>query len=619
MRALFRLVLIAVSLAPAFARAQVEVNPDIEQFRSSLEAKLLHAVETFVGPRSKVLASVRVTATPLSKILEEQAETDAKKATDETWLDLGYVTTPNEGVSPETKTTVVSPGGFRVDSVDADVRVSEKLDDATLAQVQTLAQNTLSAFSAKVKVAKTNFLEAIPEPPKAETAKEELSGFEKFLAKYGALVPLLGAILIGLGLIVASGTAVRSMGQAAADLASGLRSLKAAPAPAPNATAANAADTKESDASGPKAPPVPPRLRDHFRNLTLVKKRLSENPLPFLRALAEEGDDRRGLKWLLTNLNDEERAVIRKIIGLDRLSALAQDPPAADDVPWDPTAWLQTKVEDLVLREIAGGSLLEKAIDADQTLRLSSASAERLYKAAEDSQDPLAWRVAIEFLPRERVATLLRDSKQDFWKRLVEGSEIDADAARRGAAMLIERLGDDTNAGAAAAGSSKAEVVEERRRFYSNILLDPAVDSVLAKGLGDDDTFLEELSGIAPDFVTLLRTKVWTPRSLERVPDEALREAFLALTPAQKTAVLLALPEGPSERLQSYFPEGTGRTIVLDQLRKARERGDAAEAESATRLAREFLDYLRKQVGEGRFNLIAEANDNPEEAPSEAA
>lgn len=589
------LMLLAMAVGALPVRAQVEINTEAEQFRQNVESKIIRMLETYLGARSKVLASVNFTY-PDPTAPETPTDASATAST-ETWLDLGYVNTPGDPTA-----TLVLPGKLRIESTQVDVRVSETLDDATIQQVQQLITRALQGLNPQVRIEKVAFPEALPEPPKTDPKAEEkkteapMDPLEQALHKYGALVPLVAALVVGLGLLLASTSASRMVASAASEIAAGIRSMRPTVSSNPDKplTISSSEPIGGDSAKSGKTPPVPPRLREHFRNVAFAKKMIAENPLPFSRALSDSEEDLRGLRWLLTNIADEERRTLQKFISPERLLALS-DLPSDGENPWDSSAWLQNMVENLVVREIAGGSLVEKSLRSEQSLRISTADPQALFKIVTELNEPAVWRVALEFLPKERVIGALKRSDTQLWQTLFAGSSLDEATLRKGAEQIIERLGD--------ASTTNARSSEEKKRFYSNILLDPALDSILAKPLGEDDGFLDEIAGMAPEFVELLRSKVWTPRSLERVTDESLRDAFNGLSPAQKTALMLAMPPEASERLQSYMPEGTGRTIVLDQLRRARERNDAGEVEAATRLAREFLDFLRRQAEEGKITL----------------
>ena len=582
------------------ARAQVSINPEAEQFRQNVETKLLRTLETYLGERSKVLVSAHFIL-PDPNAPEKNLDADGKAvASTETWLDLGYVTTPGE------PSVTDNSGKLQIASTQVDIRVSEKLDDAELQQIQLLATNSLQGLNPQIRIEKVSFPLPFPkDEPKVETKDAvkpaaPLDPIEKLLQKYGALVPLVAALVVGLGLLLASTSASRMMANAASEIAAGIRGMRPTVTTNPdkpiNISSSGLGGEDLSKASK-AVPPMPPRLREHFRNVAFIKKMLSENPLPLARALTDSSDDLRGIRWLLTNLSEDERRTLQKFLSSERLLALSELPNDGE-TPWDSSAWLQVTVENLVVREIAGGSAVEKALKADQSFRISSADPDLLFKLVREFNEASTWRVALEFLPKDRVLSALKESDTNLWQTLFAGSALEPAVLQEGAEKILSRLGTESSGPA----SNNAD---ERKRFYSNILLDPAVDSVMAKALGDDDLFLDEISQMAPEFVQLLRKKVWTPRSLDRVSDVSLKDAFSGLSSAQKTALLLAFPGELSDRLQTYLPEGTGRTIVLDQLRRAREKSDGVEIESATRLAREFLDFMRKQADEGKVTLKA--------------
>lgn len=589
-----------VGLAALRAEAQVEVNTGAEQVRQNVELKLLRTLETYLGDRSKVLVSVNFKYPPPTEGAKAP-ESEAVPGAD-TWQDLAYVTTPGEGVD-------LTESKLKIASTDAEIRVGDSVDDETVAQIRSLADNVLSGLNPNVRVERVAFPKADPakDPsrlPASEAEKEKTPADKvgEALQKFGALVPVIAALILGFGLWLASRSASQTIAQSAGEIAAGIRNMRPTVTTNPDKPIGiRGLDGGDAEAKGAKLPPPPPRAREQMRNVALVRRMLHENPLPFVRMITTSPEDMKGLKWLLTNLEEGERALLKKFIGAERVASLAQTDDAAVDPSWEAGNWLQRLVESLIVREMSGGSGVDKALAPEQALRLSTAESDGVVGALRKLNQPAAWRVALEFLPKAKVIEALKESDPGLWKMLISGSELTEEALRDGATKLVAELGE-----AAPQGAGRG--TEEKRRFYSNLLLDPAVDSVLSKSLGEDDAFLDELAAMAPDFVEMLRRRVWTPRSLERVEDAGLRDAFLPLPPAQKTALLFVLPEAVTAKLQSYLPEGTGRTIVLDQLKKAREKNDVAEVESATQLAREFLDYLRRQAEEGRLTLKAETN-----------
>jgi hypothetical protein len=616
------------------ARAEIVLNTEAEQLRQATEAKLQHTLETYLGERSKVLVGVQFNLTPEVAVAPTKPAEDPKLEAvgDELWVDLGYVTTPGDVPVREPAAEKNAPPLARklsIDSVDADVRVSDGLDDATIQEVQNLTVASLQTLNPNVRILKVAFptppKKEEPPPPEVKPPPEEkkkdeparepaaaappepLDGFDRLVKKFGPLIPLVAAGVVGLGILFAALFASRMLSESAGEIANGIRSMRSTLATSPDKPVSIApilGPNGESLAGGgprkgpPKTPPVSPRVREHSRNVAVIKQMLVENPLPFVRSLTDSAADRRGLRWLLASLSAEERTLLKSFLGADRIATLKESTEDEAGAGFDATAWLQDTIEGLVVREVSGVSLIERSLNTPQVLRLSTASPDELYRVAEQVNDPAVWRVVLEFLPKEKILGAMKASDTGLLQKVVAGGDPDATTLQQAAVRIIRELGE-----AKAQDSSRSTAADDRKRFYANILLEPAIDSVLAKPLGEDDTFLDELSQMAPDFVELLRKKVWTPRSLGRVTNVALKEAFAPLSPAQKTALLLALPAEHSQRLEAFMPDGTGRTIVLDQLRKARERSDLAEFEAAGRLAREFLDFLRRQVEAGKIVL----------------
>jgi hypothetical protein len=355
--------------------------------------------------------------------------------------------------------------------------------------------------------------------------------------------------------------------------------------------------------------------QDIVRSVQLLRATLKSEPALLTRSFSGSERDSRGLRRLLTFLEDAELAELGKSLGqfrLDKLVELGPGELSADEF----STWLKGISEQIAVRRIQGGSEVEKALGPERLLKLSSASPDELVRIARQSGHAADWRIALELLPQSETEAAIRgatDAERDVMISAAGATPQDvAQAADRWIQALASGEGSNVVSiagGAAAGGGAQGKA---RKRFLEARLSGPLLAELLAKPLGEEDAFLERMQGSMPDLVELIRSRIWTPKDLDEVPDDYLGKMVKGLDNEQRVLLVLALPETQSERIRNLTPEGNAKTILQDRIRKALAKPDPAQNLRALEFSRAFLAQLRDEAVAGRFKRTS-----GEQAPME--
>ena len=583
---LLKNILAAIGIAFVLSSSQnaqaLEVNPEIEHLAKSLESQLQEKINILFGEDSKIVASVQ--------IREKARKPAAQAAPGRGENDLGYLATPWQA------TDLLGPDTFKhleIESVDVDLHVNADTDSDVIESVKGLATKTLSGYNAKVTVSKLapTAKRNPPPPPKVDP-----SDWLSLAAMLG------GALILGLGIFLVA----QSLRFFARTLGDGLQAIRSS-----NQTSVSYDEQKleqkkpdEISAAPALSPPsVSQTLRDYARNLKIVGQILHETPMIFVQSLKSEDADRRGIKGLLPSIPPEDQLQLKNHLGRDRMSRITEIDQGKADPSFDRTAWLQEFTERLVLKKVQGGSTLQKALSGETTITLFLAKPSVLIQSAQSLGTKAAWRILTEFLPENEFESLVSKADPDGFRMLLSAVDVSSEELKAAAEKMVPLIVD---------AQRSIHVLESRRDYYRSTLLNPVVSSVLSKALGEDDGFLDSLKLEAPDLVDLVREKVWTARDLARVPQAFLEKTFKTLPQEQKAAIIIALPAESTGQLEALLPEGNVRTIVLDLVKKARARGNEKEIKAATAICRQFLDYLRRQALDRKFELLPDSTaDSP--------
>jgi hypothetical protein len=303
-----------------------------------------------------------------------------------------------------------------------------------------------------------------------------------------------------------------------------------------------------------------------------------------------------GLKFLVSRFSDSARLQLKKLMGEARLGQVAS---FVTPTHFDAASWMQSLIEKIELKKLAGAGPLEKALSSDDFLRLSGVAPHKLLKAALDLDTPQSWRVALDLVPAELMQSHLKAADSQKWLAVIKGAKSDAsEDLSLGAKRLlgaIEALG--------AHDGEQTRLDAEREHYFKQRLLPSLVDAVSRQNFGQDEEFLDLVVREAPEFESLVRSEVWTCSRLHGIEEASLRSSFLALDHDRKASLIVAFPEDHAKRLESFIPEGNIKKIVLDRVSRLKASDDVVVREQARALARQFLNWLREEALQGRILL----------------
>jgi len=319
----------------------------------------------------------------------------------------------------------------------------------------------------------------------------------------------------------------------------------------------------------------------------------------FVRSMSDDPSDLLGLKFMVAKFSPEARSKLKELLGMERILKASSYQAGEDVVGFDATGWIQQLIEKIELKKLAGGTVVEEALSSDESLLLSGVGAEGLFEAVLKVNTPAAWRVATDFLPPEELRRLGKGIDRAMWSNLVKGSLVhDRSEVHAAARQLIDLV---------RTGSSENVILfkahRERDEHFTKRLLPSLVDAILSQELGEDDAFVEHILRDSPEFAKILRASLWTPSRLADVNDDSLKTVFLGLDNGQRSTLLYILPDPHAKRLESYLPDSLMKRIVLDGADKLKTTADTETRDRARAMAREFLDYLRVQVANGKVQL----------------
>lgn len=608
MRQLLRYFFVFLACLAASARAATAgFDPEAEKIAQSIEQSILRNVQGFLGADIPIMIHVEM----LPVDAPVSAEDDDGKNKGDT-LDLGYVEAmpPVKKDRSQAEEDVPKYGGVRVY-----VGLPSKLSDDQIEAVKNLVRTSAKSLSPKIRIVPLDKVETPKPKPSTDAERNPASetgpsAFERLLQKYGALLPLLGALVVGAGLVFGAWMLLAAFKQ----IARGIQDFRF-PNMGGNPDKPFVLEHKNgADAAMPERPRTPPpptdRSRAYLRNLKTLRTELARNPMSLLRCLSETEEDLNGIRWLLPQLSESEQEATKSLLGADRMQkigALSKD--SAEN--WDSFGWLENLVQTLTFKRLSIRSALESALPSEDLVRLAKMPAEQL-QAVVPADDVLALRIVLEVLPAERGLELLRKATDKVWEGLIQQAWPAAEELKATATRLLAAAATPTDAATPAQNSGRAE-------FFSQILLEPTLALLSEKAPGDDDVFLESLARKDRGFAELVRSRFWTAGTLSRISDEVLRAPIAALPPKAKAALLVALPDAVSERFTGLLPAGMGKTIAVDQSRKIRERNDAQEIAACRAELRAFLNELQAAADRGEFELTKETAVEavPEATPTE--
>ena len=351
------------------------------------------------------------------------------------------------------------------------------------------------------------------------------------------------------------------------------------------------------------------------RNIQVLEKYLREAPNLILRSLGDGPEDMLGLSYLVSRMSPESNALLKGLLGIEKLVKLNSYRAGDEVVGFDVNGWVQHLVERVEVKRLAGGDVIEESVTPDQSALLSNAGEEHLLQAAIELNQPAVWRVVSDFVSSDFLRRGGHGQDDLLWMGLVRGSRVtDPTQVRSAVRDLVEKV-------RTAASENAIQLREkiESRAHFSNRILPFLIESVMEREFGDDDRIVGQVVAEMPDFAELIYERIWTPRRLDDVTDAAMKEIFLggSLDNERRAYLLFALPETQARRLEGLMSEGTMKKIVLDMAARLRTTADADKKASIRNWVREFLEAVRVQSLAGRIELKSNIKAAPRQTVSE--
>ena len=597
----------------------------VTELQEKYEQRISSRLRVFLPVDTKFDVSVRLK--PVEDAEDPKTASAKKAAKKSSTFDIGYLSVPVSDDFLKGLNQVVpgarSPANDEPAIKSADVSVlipkndepgrqdTPETEKKNIAAITELVKSLFEKIPTSVRV---EYLAKLPTPPTPPSPPFDLQKNLPYL--FG----LLAAFMISFGVYAIS----RSLRSASVSLVNGLLNLN------------SRVKSEEIQKDDPNAKPVErknePDVAGKLKiqggslgtihavpnpdphSVKVIREFIVENPLLVGRTISDSIVDMIGLRHLLPYLEDKERTILNQVLGqarLQRMWDIALDDEIQNEHNYDFNGWLHRVSEKLAIRKLQGNSTLDQAIGADRMLKFIGAESKKLFEVALKLNQRAAWRIALEFFPKEYVADFLR--KMSFTElELVLGAALSStDEITKVADSMIQELERDLNRNKT---SDLSESSEERRYYYSKHIIDPLVSMISEKPVVEDELFLRRIDSLSSELGELVRGRVWSPERLKDVPDLILDKRIKALTVNERAALIMVLPKEQSERIRAMIPEGNGRSIVLDLVKQALAKPDAERDRKNLQFCRSFMESLKAEFDQKKFEIKGADN-----APKAAA
>ena len=374
--------------------ALLELNPDVASAEKGLESKIEQAIKTYLGDQSRVIARV---------VIKESVPGPSTRAISKD-AGINIIYAPVPFISIADKSDLNARRSIFIKSVEAEIQVSGEQDQVLegnfIADVKAIVERILKGFNAKISIIQL-------EIPYKKVIRNQ-NFLERYQLDLKSLLPVLSMIFAALILATGIGFVARSVKYSASTLADGFAKLSLPSQSTGSEINGSSAQAKTPEPQQPI--PVAPAYsaahsENYTRNFAIFKECLIQNPIVFLRALRDDAEELRGIKWILPSLSGEEQQSLKKYIsrsGFTRFSNMAHLKP-----PADPMIWLQDFAERLMIRKVDERTIVDRALGIEKSGKLYLANPKHLVKAVRKVNSSGAWRILSEFVSN---ATLDRKS-----------------------------------------------------------------------------------------------------------------------------------------------------------------------------------------------------------------
>ncbi|KYG65817.1 hypothetical protein AZI86_01720 [Bdellovibrio bacteriovorus] len=542
---------------------------DVRTFERNIEENIQNLAQVQFGTRDSVAVVVKATSSKKAKAAPDEPGNAGQ--------DIGYLPLPywNESKIDEDydnlAVSIVASANIESKALNVFKENIRKMYPSYKVVVQ-LRSVELTEPKKRDVASEAAKKESPPSSPSSEDGKILPKDFLNVASFFLGLV-ILGALLF-LGMRFVAG-AIKS----GAEALSGLLTLKQAGDKPPSAETAN----EEPDAPSAAVDQVPDLFAGSLdSSLEQLRHMCAENPYKVFLALAFTPADQIGLRWLLSQLDESSRALMKNFLGPERVSALSKDietPPG-----FSLRLWAQGLVEDVSLRMLSGPSFLEKSLKNDDIVFLFNVDKRILFESAQKAAHASLWRLVLEVLSTEAFEQYKSGLTQNDWMIILSARNVGSEEVSQSIGLLKDLIGDVKNIR-----------IDDGNNIGAKII-DPLIESIKELGIGDDEEFIDKLRQKQPDIAAVVAAKVWTFGDLRTVDEKKLGPYLASLSNESLYSLLFVASEEDRNNFQAILPPGMKKEVVLDLLRKGLEKNDADERVQALKLARQSLDGALVQL-----------------------
>lgn len=553
-----------------WAQAQ---DREIEEFEASLEEKVRKMARVQFGDEEVVAPSIAA-----------RIKKEAPPTTQPEILDTGYLLLPTMEVSEKTVNWKDN-----LEGLDVTLMVSSRVDAVSLKNFRDNVVTLLKAYRPRVNIRKVAYSDPesrkpppkpTPPPPEVKPPPDELLKKDKLNAAIWGVAILIMGICIWLAM-QELGKAVK---EGARQLGQGLLSKKQPG----NDMKLSGGDKKDPRRNGQNALGAPSSLVKIFEKLKTYSQ---EDPMKLAASIGDSPQDLAGLRWLLSQLPDEDRQQLKDFIGVEKIRTLLGTAVPED---FDLLLWGQSLCEVVAIKKIEGGVLMERALASSELAILFKMDMENSFAIAHEKANPAIWRMTLDMMPESFLIERSQNLKAQDWVQIIAAAQVTPSDIREAFPIFNSAVQERM-----VNGLGKAVV----DTGFEQKMMRPLVGSLKTMPVGRDEEFLATVGKLQPRLVEKIQTEFWPLSRLRDVDSVGLKNLIAAQSNESLHALLLVLPLEDAEMIKTLVPEGMKRTVVLDLLERSRKRGDAQDINNALIQAREFMDQALQLHRVGKLPL----------------
>lgn len=564
-------------------------------FGKGLEADALYELQ---GRLSKqITADLQATFGSERKFLvqvwadEKKDATQANRApaNENEVIDLGYMT---YAFSPKSKEPDFSTKDYRF---KVSIKTNGPLDSKDKKLIEETARFSTLGLSPQITVSegtfKTDESKLDRNPANDKDAESKAEGLSKWLNQ--ALFGIFILVLFATSLLLRSGFV-----NSAQNLASGIQSLRSIKIdqkiPEPVGPTATADENAKSAAATVTENLVDETLKtDAHKLILMIKDSLQQRPRSIL-SLSMDSQNQVGIRWLLTQMDASEVQLLQSVLGgdyFDQLLQISSEQVQESNLK----GWLRSFTESLILLNLKEPGLLEEALNPKELSELLGLKPELIFSSLQDELTPPVFRVLAELTPDREFTDLSKRFSEDHWEQMLKSKDCEPADIKKALLQIRAKMG--TEASNQPKQFKKTENLQ--RKLHTSLL--QKFENLAPQ---DEERFLDQIRQNYPGLYQTIRSEIWFVEDLNTVPENHLKAAILEKGAEEIFALVLGLPKPWPEKIKSYLPEGTKKTIILDLVQKAASRSAPTEMEAVYKFCRQFIADLKSQAAKGKFKQL---------------